>query len=150
LRKLDIIAALVLLGLSALVAAATWDLPYWTRFAPGPSFASLWVAATGALIGTILLVQALRSGSRAPADWPDAAGARRAILGAAALCLFFLVLPWLGTLVSSLVFMLLFLLVVVRRPLVPSIVATVATIALVEGVFGLWLKIDLPGGVIGF
>jgi hypothetical protein len=150
LKKLDIIAALALLGLSALVAVATWDLPYWARFTPGPAFASLWVAGTGALIAAILLVQALRSSGDRPADWPDAGGGRQVLFGAAALWLLFLCLPWLGTALSSLLFMLLFLLAVVRRPVVPSIVTSVLTVAVVEAVFGLWLKIGLPEGVIGF
>jgi putative tricarboxylic transport membrane protein len=149
LRRLDIVAALILLGLSALVAFETWDLPYWSTFAPGPAFASLWVAAAGALIGAVLLVQALRSGDE-PADWPDRTGARQVVLGIAALWLLFASLPFLGTVVGGLVFMLLFLLGIARRPLLPSLAASVLTVALIESVFVLWLDISLPTGVLGF
>jgi putative tricarboxylic transport membrane protein len=149
LRRLDIVAALILLGLSALVAFETWDLPYWSTFAPGPAFASLWVAAAGALIGAVLLVQALRSGDE-PADWPDRTGARQVVLGIAALWLLFASLPFLGTVVGGLVFMLLFLLGIARRPLLPSLAASVLTVTLIESVFVLWLDISLPTGVLGF
>ena len=149
-KRLDIIAALVLLGLSALVVVDTWDLPYWARFAPGPAFAAFWVAGAGALIGVALLVQALRSSGDRPADWPEKAEGRRVLLGIAAVWLLFFMLPWLGTLLSSVVFMLLFLLIVARRPVLPSIATTVITVALVQSVFGLWLNIDLPEGLIGF
>lgn len=149
-KALDTVSALVLIGLSALVAVATWDLPYWSRFAPGPAFASFWVAGAGALIGAALLVKALRSRGDRPADWPDRAGARQVLLGGAALWLLLVILPWLGTVLSGAIFMLLFLLVIVRRPIIPSVVTTIVTVALVESVFGLWLNIDLPEGVIGF
>ena len=149
-KTLDIAAALVLLGLSALVAFETWGLPYWSTFAPGPAFASLWVAAAGALIGAVLLVQALRSSGDEPVDWPDRIGARQVVLGIAALWLLFALLPFLGTAISGLLFMLLFLIGIARRPLIPSLVASVLTVALIESVFVLWLDISLPTGVLGF
>jgi len=150
LRTLDVISALILLGLSALVAVDTWGLPYWSAFAPGPSFAPVWVAAAGALIGAILLFQALRSGNGERADWPDRTGGRQVVLTAAALALLLVMLPYLGTVVSGLAFMLVFLLGIARRPLVPSLFTTVLTVGIMEAVFGLWLNIDLPGGIVGF
>lgn len=149
-KKLDIGAAVILLVLSATVALETWHLPYWTTFAPGPSFASLWVAGTGALIGIVLLVQAVRSAGVVPAEWPDRGGGRQVLLGAAALWLLLAMLPWLGTAASGLIFMLIFLLGIERRAVVPSVITSAATVALIESVFGLWLNIDLPGGIIGF
>lgn len=149
-RIINIVSALILLTLSALVALETWHLPYWTQFAPGPSFASIWVAAAGAAIGGALLIHALRTADPAPAEWPDRAGGRQVLLGAAALWLLFALLPWLGTALSGLIFMLIFLLGVARRAVVPSVVTSIATVALIESVFGVWLNIDLPGGIVGF
>lgn len=149
-KTIDIVAALILLGLSALVAVETWGLPYWSTFAPGPAFASLWIAAAGAVIGLALLVQALLSKGGAPAEWPGVVGARQVASGAGALWLMLAMLPWFGTAISGLVFMLLFLLAIARRPALPSIVTSVATVAMTEIVFGVWLHIDLPKGVVGF
>ena len=149
-RKLDIAAALIIIGLSALIVFDTWDLPYWDRFSPGSSFAPIWVAAAGGLIGVLLLVKALRERSAEPAEWPDGIGLRRVAMSVAAIALILIALPWLGTLVSGTLFMLLFLIGVARRPIVPSLVATILTVALVESVFGLWLRIDLPSGIVGF
>jgi hypothetical protein len=59
-------------------------------------------------------------------------------------------LPWLGTAVSGTIFTLVFLLGIARCPVVPSLVSTVIAVGLVESVFGLWLKIDLPSGIVGF
>ncbi len=149
-RKIDIVAALVLIGLSALVAFQTWDLPYWSTFAPGPAFAALWVAAAGALIGVILLAQSVRSRSEEEADWPDRTGARQVVLGIGALWVLFAMLPYLGTVISGVIFMLLFLLGIARRPILPSLFATLITVGLIESVFVYWLNIRLPTGPFGF
>jgi putative tricarboxylic transport membrane protein len=150
LKKLDIIAALTLLVLSAVVFFETWDLPYWDRFTPGPSFASLWVAGAGALIGTLLLVQALATRVGEPADWPAGIGMQRVLLSTAASWLLLIMLPWLGTALSGVIFMLLFLIGIARCRVIPSLATTVITIGLVELVFSFWLRIDLPSGIVGF
>jgi hypothetical protein len=59
-------------------------------------------------------------------------------------------LPLLGTMLSGLIFMLLFLLGIARRPMVTSVVTSLVTVAVIEGVFDLWLNVDLPKGIIGF
>ena len=57
-KRLDIVAALVMLALSAIVVVGTCGLPYWTDYAPGPAFAAFWVAGAGVL----LVVRASRPG----------------------------------------------------------------------------------------
>jgi hypothetical protein len=149
-KRIDIVAALVLLLLSAVVAYFTADLPYYTAFAPGPAFASFWTAGAGALIGGVLLFQALTSADDEPADWPDRTGARHVVWGTAALWLLYVMLPYLGTLVSGLIFMMLFLLFIGKRPILPSVFASVLTVGIIEAVFVLWLHVDLPKGALGF
>jgi putative tricarboxylic transport membrane protein len=149
-RRMDIAASIFLLLCSALVAIGTSHLPYWADFAPGPAFASTWLAVAGVVIGGALLVQALRRDADIAVDWPDRAGARQVLLGLGTLWLLLILMPLLGTALSGLTFVALFLLVVVRRPVVPSLITSVVTVALIEGVFGLWLKVDLPKGLVGF
>lgn len=149
-RRLDLIAALVMLALSALVAGATYHLPYWTAVAPGPSFAALWIAGTGALIAIVILIQSMTSKTSVEVDWPDSAGLRQVTLGIAALWLLFFMLPLFGMLISSTVFMLGFLLVIERRPLRPSLITTVVSVGLFELVFRVWLNVQLPRGIFGF
>jgi hypothetical protein len=149
-KRIDIVAALVMLALSAAVAYFTAGLPYWTAFAPGPAFASFWTAGAGAVIGGVLLFQALTTHDDEPAEWPDRVGARQVIWGTAALWLLFVMLPWLGTMISGLIFMLLFLLFIGKRPVLPSIFASVLTVGIIEAVFVYWLHVDLPEGVLGF
>ena len=149
-KRLDISAAVILLALSVLVAAATWNLPYWSEFAPGPSFASLWLAGAGVLVGGSLLYQALTSKAFPAAEWPDRTGMRQVLLGIGALWAIIVALPFLGTALSGLLFMMFFLLGVARRPWLPSVFTAVCTVAVIEGVFGYWLRVDLPAGYIGF
>jgi putative tricarboxylic transport membrane protein len=148
-KRLDIAAALILLALSGLVAAGTSHLPYWSDFAPGPAFASMWVAGTVALIAVLLLARALRAEPE-PADWPDRDGAGRVLLTLAALWLLAALLPWLGFVAAATLFLLAMLLVVQRRRLGPSLLATFITVAGAQAIFGLWLQIDLPKGPLGF
>jgi hypothetical protein len=148
-RRVDIASALLLLGASLFVALATWRLPYWSNFAPGPAFASLWEAAAGAVIGAVLLVRSLGGGHAEEAEWPDSAGRRRVLSGIALLAAFPALLPVLGAPVTGVAFILVFLLAVAGRPLIPSLVTSVGTVGLIELVFDYWLRIDMPRGLLG-
>jgi hypothetical protein len=63
--------------------------------------------------------------------------------------LLFFMLPFLGVLIASTIFLLVFLLAVERKPLLPSLATTVITVGLFELVFDLWLGVRFPQGVFG-
>ena len=149
-RSIDIVSAIILILLSAIVVAATADLPYWSDYAPGPAFAARGGAAAGFLVGALMLVGALRSRSAEGADWPDAEGRRNVLLCTALLALLVALLQLAGTMLGGFLFVLAFLLFVARRSIVASLATSVFTIALIEGVFVLWLGVDLPKGIVSF
>jgi putative tricarboxylic transport membrane protein len=149
-KALDIATALIILALSVVVAVGTAHLPYWSDYAPGPAFASFWVAAVGGIIGLLLLATALRQAEHQAVAWPSGRGLRQVLLAAASLWLLLALLPWLGFVVSATLFMLSMLLLVQRRRVVPALAATALTVAVIEAIFGLWLAIDLPKGLLGF
>ena len=149
-RNTDIVSAIILILISAIVVVATADLPYWSEYAPGPAFASRWVAAAGFLIGGLMLVQALRSRSTAPVEWPDAVGRRNVLLCILALGLLVAFLQVLGTALGGFLFMLGFLIVVARRSILASLTTSLVTTALIQAIFVLWLGVDLPKGIISF
>jgi putative tricarboxylic transport membrane protein len=149
-RNIDIVSAIALILVSALVVVATADLPYWSEYAPGPAFAARWVAAAGFLVGGLMLVQALRSRSVEKVEWPDAAGRRNVLLCVLALGLLVALLQVLGSALGGFLFLLAFLLFVARRSLLASLATALVTTALVQGVFVLWLGVDLPKGIISF
>jgi putative tricarboxylic transport membrane protein len=148
-QRVNIAAALVFLGLSAIVVAGTWDLAYWADFAPGPAFAPIWIAATGAVLALLLLFQEVRDPTREPANLPPRSALARVLLSIAALSLALALAPWLGFVAAVVALTLFVLLVVERRRVLPSLVVTVLTAALIHGVFVAWLNVQLPKGFLG-
>jgi putative tricarboxylic transport membrane protein len=148
-RSADAISALVMLVLSAVVLVATRQLPYWSDFAPGSAFAPTWVAVAGIAASLVLLVGTLRRRTSPPVDWPDRAGILRVILAAVALWAVVALAPVLGLVPTIVLFMLFLLLAVARRRLLPSLLTTAVTTALVYGVFVAWLGIAFPKGPLG-
>ena len=148
-RTVDIVSAIVMLALSAAVFFGTLGLDYWAEFAPGSAFAPVWVAVAGAVLGALLLVSALKRTDDEPHGFPDRTGMFRVVSVAAALWAFVVVVPLLGFIGTGALFSLLLLLVIERRPLVPSLLTTAVVIGLVYGVFVAWLGISLPQGVLG-
>jgi hypothetical protein len=144
-RRLDIATAIIMLGLSAVVIAGMSGYAFWSDYAPGPAFMPYLIAGSGIVLSLLLLVSALRGGDE-PADWPDAARGRRVAYTVVGLILFIAALPTLGFLAASVAFMLVLLVVVLRRRLMPSLVTTAITVGMVEGIFVQWLNVRLPIG----
>ncbi|MCJ8141822.1 tripartite tricarboxylate transporter TctB family protein [Ancylobacter sp. A5.8] len=148
-RLTNIIAALVLLGLSATVLLGTWQLPYWADFAPGSSFTAFWVGIIGIVLALSLLVTAVMDDSTEPHSFPDRSGILRIVALTAGLWLLVLLIPPLGFVTASILFCLFLLLGIERRPIVPSLFTTVIVVGVVYGVFIAWLGIALPTGPLG-
>ena len=148
-RGVNIATALVFLALSAVLVAGTWDLPYWSDFAPGPAFAAIWTAAAASVLALMLLLKERRTPSAEPADWPDRPAWMRVVMTTAALCMTLVLAPTLGFPVTVALLTFFVLTVVERRRLVPSLVVTALTAALIHGVFVAWLNVALPKGILG-
>ncbi len=145
-RKADMISAATLLGLALLVATGTLQLPYWADVAPGPAFAARWVALIAAALGLILLWEAATRRDDSAVEWPDRDGLRRVLTTGGLLWAFAIALPYAGFVVSALAFMLAMLMVVLRRAPLPSVVASLITVAGGYGIFIAWLQVKLPLG----
>lgn len=145
-------AVAIAVMLTALVALlGTGDLPYFlVDEVPGPAFLPLLIGGVAMLLGAVLLIQSLRGGEDDELDWPGKAGARRIVLCAVALITLAAAAPFLGLVPGFVLFLLFMLLVVERRAFWPSVLTTVMTMALVEGVFIQWLGISVPYGPFGF
>jgi hypothetical protein len=148
-RRVNIAAALVFLGLSALVVAGTLDLAYWSDFAPGPAFTPIWIAAAGGILALLLLFREVRDPTPERADLPTRPALTRVLLTVVALSLTLALAPRLGFVAMIAALTLFVLLVVERRRIVPSLIVTVLTAALVHGVFVAWLNVQLPKGFLG-
>jgi putative tricarboxylic transport membrane protein len=148
-RGLDIATAVIMLGLSAVVIVGMSGYAYWSDFAPGPAFAPYLIAGAGIMLSLLLLVMTLR-GDREPAPWPEPVGRSRVLFTAIGLLLFVAALPVLGFTLTGIVFMMVLLVVVLRRRWVPSLATTAITVGLIQGIFIQWLSVKLPTGPFGF
>ena len=148
-KRLDYAAAAVMLLLAGVIVLATQDLTFWDDFGPSTRFMPLWVAGVSALLAVLLIVEAARRSSDAPVDWPDRLGIRRVALTFAAIVGFIAIVPWLGFVLATAVFVLVMLVGVERRPVLPALLTAAITTLLIQAVFIWWLSISLPKGALG-
>lgn len=151
-RISDAVPALFILALSALAVLGTWRLDYWSGTTPGPSFLPIWVAVVGLPVVVFQLVEAWRAAvteAGAGAEWPGRPALMRAVLGFGGLVAIALLTPLLGMVPSIALFIAFLLLVVLRRPLWPSLATVAVTSGVIQGIFVWWLRLPLPVGAIG-
>jgi putative tricarboxylic transport membrane protein len=149
-RMTEALPALVMLGLATLMVAATWPLGVWERFTPGPAFFPLVIALLTVACAVPLLVRAVRGKSVGGADWPDAPVLGRVGAAYAALVAFLVLAPYLGMILSILLFLLAVMLGVLRQKVFGSLIAAALTTGIVYAIFVLWLALPLPRGFVGF
>jgi hypothetical protein len=148
-KRLDIATALIMLALCGVVILGLSGYAFWSDYSPGPAFAPYLIAGAGILLSLLLLVEAIREPDQ-PADWPDAIGRSRVLFTVIGMVLFAALLPYLGFLIAGVTFMIVLMVVVLRRKLWPSLATTAVTVALIQGIFVQWLNVRLPTGPLGF
>lgn len=148
-RRLDYATAAVMLLLAAVVVVGTPELAFWDDFGPSSRFMPLWVAGAIAVLSLLLVMEAQRRVSDPAVDWPDRTGGRRVVLTLTGIVAFVLIAPWLGFVVTTSVFVVALLLIVERRPLLPSLLTGLLAAALIHAIFIAWLSIALPRGILG-
>jgi putative tricarboxylic transport membrane protein len=148
-RMSEVLPPLVMLALSAVLVLGTWHLGYWNDTTAGPAFAPVWIAAAGALLAILQLRSARSAGWAGTYDWPDAEGMKRVAAAFFGLVAFSALSPFLGMVLSAALFVFLFLFGLLRRPLVPTLVATAITTGVIYVIFVRWLSTNLPTGYFG-
>ncbi|MCK0209714.1 tripartite tricarboxylate transporter TctB family protein [Starkeya koreensis] len=142
--------ALAMLLIYAGLLFAGIDLVYWDGYAPASGFAPVWVAISGLILATLMLFDigaepVLEDGPILPSREEF----RRVVLALAALWLFVVAAPFLGMIPAALALMLFLLLVVLGRPLLPSLLTAFVTDGLIYLIFIHWLNVQLPRGIFG-
>jgi len=154
-KRLEQIAAAIMLVLAAIIVFDTGDLTYWSGLSPGNRFVPLWVAGVSAVLALLLFREAMLRQQDQPVDWPDRDGVIRVGGTFAAICALPIAvsgigpIPGIGFLLTTAVFVLVILLVLLRRRLLPSLLAMVVTAGTIYIVFISWLSIPLPKGFLG-
>jgi hypothetical protein len=82
-------------------------------------------------------------------EWPDRPARARVALTLGGLIAVPLLAPWLGLLPALSLLVAFLLLVVLRRPLWPSLATLAISIGMVYGIFVGWLNVPLPKGILG-
>ncbi len=131
------------------VALGTHGLPIWSGFSPGDRFVPLIVAAITLVLSVMYFFEIGRRTVDTPVELPRGRAALRVALIAGSIVAFALAAVYLGFVVAGALFVFLVLLLVLRRPVFPSLLAAAITTGIVYGVFVAWLGIRLPTGVLG-
>jgi putative tricarboxylic transport membrane protein len=150
-RRADRIGAAILLALAvAYTATAAGRYTYWTVHGPGSGFFPFWLGLALATLSILLLASAVRRPDPGRAFLPTGHGATRFVVVVLVTALFIALLPLLGMVLGTAVF----LAVLLRMLEGHSWRATVAVAAGAAvanwAVFVLWLKVPFPVGVLGF
>jgi membrane-associated HD superfamily phosphohydrolase len=148
-RRMEIGAAVLMLALAGFVVWAVSGLAYWSRLVPGPAFMPIWAAIVGALLGVAMLATAVMRKDDAPVDLPERASLFRLLVTYAMLWGIVAAAPAIGFLTAAMAFMLATLLLVFRRPALPSLAITAIIGLMVHFLFNHWLNVRLPTGPLG-
>lgn len=146
-RKSDVVPALLMALVSAAIALDTRGLSFWDDTTPGPAFLPLWLAAAGAVLCVLRLLEARRL--REAVDWPERAALVRIAVIVAALAAVPLLSALVGLVLALALLVALLLLAVLRQPVWPSLATLAVTLGLVYAVFVGWLGVPLPKGLVG-
>jgi len=150
-RGADRTAGAVLLAFAlAFGAGALKQYAYWAPNGPGPAFLPFWLGVVMALLAMLLFVGALRA--KEPGDdWlPSGEGLRRLVLVLGATVVYVALLGVLGMVVAMVLFLVVLMRVIDRCGWPLTLSVALATAGSIYLVFGRWLKVPLPTGMLGF
>jgi putative tricarboxylic transport membrane protein len=141
------VSGLVVAGIGVAACILARNLPAQTGFGLGPAFLPFWTGIVLAVCGLWLCV---RPAVDPEVSWPASRGFAHAACGFILLLLYALVLQPLGYLISTAVFLVIAILLL--EPLRPSraFMVGIACAAFLFLIFRVWLRVPLPGGVLGW
>ena len=141
----------VVAGLACGLFAVLWiatalGLPYMGEYAPGSGFLPLWLGVCLLVLSTIHVASCLR----APAVAVPVGNGRKVVAVLLGLVVCVAVIEPVGFVVAVGTYLLFLLRIVEREPWRTSIGVSVVVVAVLFGLFRLWLKVPLPKGPWGF
>jgi uncharacterized membrane-anchored protein len=142
----EIVGGLVCGLFAVLWIATALGLPYLGDYAPGSGFLPLWLGVCLLVLSAIHVVSCLR----APVAGPPAGHWRKVVAVTLGLVVCVVVIETLGFVVAVAAYLLFLLRVVEKESWRTSLGVTLGAIAVLFGVFRLWLHVPLPKGPWGF
>ena len=143
-RPIETVPALFILALAAGVFFGTAGLNYWDGATPGARFFPAALALAGTVTALLLLMAPARKLERLDVEPLARVGAIRVGATLAALVALAAGVPVAGFVPMLALFVLAVLLLILRRPAVPSVAAALIVAGFVHIVFVRWLAVPLP------
>ena len=134
----------------AFSAGALRQYAYWGPNGPGPAFLPFWLGLVMTLLATMLFVGALRTKDPGASWLPSGEGVRRLAFVLGATIAYVALLNLLGMVVATVLFLIVLMRVLDRCGWPLTLAVALATAGSIYFVFGRWLKVPLPTGVLGF
>jgi hypothetical protein len=144
----DLIAAVVTLALGLAVTLLSFQLSYMAEFGPGPGFLPRWIGFGITACGLVILAQVLRKKKRAGDFFRP--GTKLGVKVLIEIILTFLLFPVLGFSVALGIFTGVAMRTMGRHRWISCGVTAAVTAVCVHFLFGHYLDIPLPEGMIGF
>jgi putative tricarboxylic transport membrane protein len=141
------VSGLVVAGIGVAACILARSLPAQTGFGLGPAFLPFW---TGIVLAACGLWLCARPAAEPEVSWPGSRAFARAASGFLLLLLYALALQPLGYLISTAVFLVIAILLL--EPVRPAraFMVGIACAAFLSLIFRVWLRVPLPGGVLGW
>jgi hypothetical protein len=149
-RRADQVGGLVLLVLGVAYGAGGLRYPYWGPNGPGSGFMPFWLGVAMAVLALLLLVGASRAAGPGARWLPDPTGLRKLLLVVGGTVLFVVLLPVVGMIVGTALFLVGVLRFLERYPWRHAIAIAAGTAVANYLVFAYWLRVPFPVSVLGF
>jgi putative tricarboxylic transport membrane protein len=141
------VSGLVIAGIGVTVSILARSLPAQTGFGLGPAFLPFW---TGILLVACGLWLCARPAADPEVSWPASRAFGRAASGFILLLLYALALQPLGYLLSTAVFLVIAILLLEPIRPIRAFMIGIACAVFLFLIFRVWLRVPLPGGVLGW
>jgi len=141
------LAALAVLALGIAASILARRLPAQTGFGLGPAFLPFWTGIVLCACGIWLL---LRPSENAEVSWPNAHALKRAAVGFLAVLFYAVALEPLGYLLSSAIFLIVGMMLLEPARLLRAPFLGIASALILLFIFRIWLRVPLPGGLLGW
>jgi putative tricarboxylic transport membrane protein len=150
-RGADRTAGALLLALAlAFGGGALKQYAFWGPTGPGPAFLPFWLGVAMALLATLLLVGAWHNSDPGAAWLPGREGLRRLAIVVGVTVAFVALLNVTGMVLGTLLFLVVLMRFLDRCAWPLTLGVALATAAFIYLVFGRWLRVPLPVGLLGF
>jgi putative tricarboxylic transport membrane protein len=141
------ISGLVVAGLGVAACILARRLPAQTGFGLGPAFLPFW---TGIVLAACGLWLCVRPTPDPEVSWTTSGAFVRAAFGFVLLLLYALALQPFGYLISTAVFLVIAILLLEPVRPIRALVVGIASAVLLFLIFRVWLRVPLPGGLLGW